>query len=344
MARREKDKQYHIWYKGKVLDTNYWEPVSDEEFVRAREEYYAKPDKELVLKQLSTIFTGGLKIDHVARYYFRELMSKVMLKYNKWTIHDVFSCKELVEHMSAKAKQNTNIYPVEWPLSKKMYKMFSIAGKRLASPPTNFLLKTVDDVLAKYNFNGNWYDYSCGWGVRMMGAWRNKVNYFGTDPNHELCEKLWELRKDCLSVNDTGKEIQVLCQGSEKLNPEWRGKMGLAFSSPPYFDVEDYGVGEQSYKPGMEYADWVRRYVAPTILCIREYLVPGGFFLVNIKNMADHNLADDWGEIAKRCGLEFVGTENVHVHRRPYGTPNCNGKNHWLDNDEKTYVFRKEQT
>ena len=82
-----------------------------------------------------------------------------------------------------------------------MYKMFGLAGKGVASPPTQFSLKTVDEVLAKYNVNGNWYDYSCGWGVRLMGV-KNRsfgtVNGDGQNHQHNGDESIYVFRKAAL--------------------------------------------------------------------------------------------------------------------------------------------------
>lgn len=344
MVNRLDNGKYRIEYMGQTMDTLYWESISDSEFKQARDDYYTPPERDAVIGQLKKIVDGGSKLDLVTHYYFRDLMSRVKLHYNKWTIEDVFNCKELVEYMSAKARQNAKVYPPEWPLSRKMYKMFGLAGKGVASPPTQFSLKTVDAILAKYNVNGNWYDYSCGWGVRLLGAMRNKVNYFGTDPNVELVPRLERLKADYLEA--TGLKwlpstAEIVCGGSETFHPEWEGKMGLCFSSPPYFDVEDYRYGNQSYKAGTTYRDWIRNYVAPTILNIQRYLVSGGHFLVNIKNMEKYKLADNWCEVAKRVGLEFLGTENMDVHNRSFGVVNGAGSNHQHNGDESIFVFRK---
>ena len=175
-----------------------------------------------------------------------------------------------------------------------------------------------------------------------MGAMRNGVNYFGTDPNHELCGRLGLLKCDyervCGAVSST---VDVRCGGSEVFHPEWEGKMGLCFSSPPYFDVEDYRVGNQSYKDGMPYRDWLENYVAPTILNIGRYLVPGGFFLVNIKDTPKYKLTEHWCGLAKGLGLEAVGEDNMDVHNRSFGTVNGAGVNHQHASDESIYVFKK---
>ena len=100
--------KYVIEYLGKVLKTSYWEPVPDDIVEEARREYFARPSLEEVKEQLLTVSKGGTRINQINRYYFRDVMAKVRLNYNKWTIEEVFANKELIGFMSAKMKQNQN--------------------------------------------------------------------------------------------------------------------------------------------------------------------------------------------------------------------------------------------
>ena len=109
-------KKYNLEYKGIQLATDLWTPLSDEEFAKAKEEYFAKPPIEEVLYQLKAVANGGTKTNLIGRYYFRDLMAKVKLRYNKWTIEDVYNCKQLMEHLAAKIAGNAKVYTPEWSL------------------------------------------------------------------------------------------------------------------------------------------------------------------------------------------------------------------------------------
>ena len=119
--------------------------------------------------------------------------------------------------------------------------------------------------------------------------------------------------------------------------------MGVAFSSPPYFDLEDYKIGQgQSYKEGMEYKDWCRNYVIPTLMNIYQYLVDGGYFVLNLKNpKIGQPLLDHWTEFAKRVGFKFIGQEVVKVKSRCFGKTNEVGAYNEHNGDEPLYVFQK---
>lgn len=212
-----------------------------------------------------------------------------------------------------------------------------LGGKGVCSKPANFPIKTVDQILEKYNVNNYWYDFSCGWGDRLMGALKNKVNYLGTDPNYLLTERLKKLTLDYKKVNNLNRGIvDIRTQGSESFIPDWENKVGLAFSSPPYFYLEDYKIGNQSFKEGVSYEEWKENYLRPTIKNIKKYLIDNGNFLLNINNFLNYNLVEDTKKIAEQEGFTFVEYYQLDNIKR------CNSKNGFNDNSEKIMVFRKE--
>ena len=211
-----------------------------------------------------------------------------------------------------------------------------MGGKGVCSKPANFPIKTVDAVLSKYNVNNIWYDFSCGWGDRLMGALKNKVNYLGTDPNYLLTERLDQLAKDYKAVNGLNRGIiKIRTQGSEVFVPEWENKVGLAFSSPPYFYLEDYKIGNQSFKEGVSYEDWKENYLRPTIKNIKRYLVDNGNFLLNINNFLNYNLVEDTKNIAEQEGFKFIENYRLENIKR------CKSTQGFNDNSENIMVFRK---
>ena len=129
------------------------------------------------------------------------------------------------------------------------------------------------------------YDSSSGWGGRIIGAMssRKKVHYVGTDPNpdnylKDLGKSRYEYVADfynnkCIddfsdtfgkffSVEKQGNTYELFQDGSEliKNNPEfqkYKGKLDFSFTSPPYFNREQYSQDEnQSFKAYGEYEDW----------------------------------------------------------------------------------------
>lgn len=333
--------QHTIEYKGKRFVTDIYKELSDSEYQRLKDEYFAKPDINEVKNQMLSIWSGGTKSNLITAYYVKDLMIKTQVYYSKWTVEDVFNYKPLLEWVWGKIHKNRKLFPESNSDISNIEKVLQIGGKGVATKPTNFPIKTVDYVLQNYNINNNWYDFSCGWGARLTGALKNRVNYFGTDPNYILVERLKELANLYKETTFSGGSVDIRAQGSEHFIPEWENRIGLAFSSPPYFLLEDYKIGDQSYKPGTSYSDWITNYLKPTLTNIYRYLVDNGILIFNINNFDTYDLTGDTIRSAEECGFELVDKITLKNISRCYGSVDDKGNAQFTDNDEAMFVFRK---
>lgn len=324
-----------ITYKGQSINTEHYTPITDEEFIKLRNDYFAKPTLESVKDQMYQISRGGLLNNRLTAYYFKDLMMKVKLYSCKWSVEEVFECKDLVSFFISKTEGNKIIFTDDMTMSEKLNRVIQIGGKGCALPPTQFPYKTIDMVLKHYNINGNYYDFSCGWGVRLTGALRHQMNYFGTDPNYLLTERLNQLATDYKSVVRNRSNVDIRTQGSQYFIPEWENKIGLAFSSPPYFYLEDYRIGDQSYKEGTSYESWKSDYLKPTFENIYRYLIDDGYFLLNINNFDKFMLVEDSVNIANSIGFHLVGEHTLENIKR------CKSNGDFTTNNERILVFNK---
>ena len=335
--------KHEITYLGKTYKSNSgFEIISDQEFEKIVSEWYKKPSKEEVLNEMVGLRHGNSSISVITKYYFRKLMDNTLHYKCKWSINEVMKNKEALSIFVDKNKKNDKVFTSN-SIVENLDTVFRLGGKGIATKVAQFPVKAVDFILEKYNINNNWYDYSCGWGGRLAGALKNKVNYYGTDPNYLLCDKLAEFANDYkttqfVGLNPTATHIK--CQGSEKFIPEWENKMGLAFSSPPYFLLEDYRIGEQSYTSGVtNYQMWINDYLKPTFENIYKYLIQDGFFIINIKDFDKYELEKDSVETAEKCGFYLYTKETLSNNKRNASVGN--GEFVTVDNDETIYVFCK---
>jgi len=323
-----------ISYKGKSVNTQNYIEISEEDRKRLQVEYYMKPPKEEVIKQIKKINSNGVKDDKITNYYFKDLMAKTQIKTAKWTVEDVFESKELLGMFKAKTLNNKSVFPDNKSEIDNIKTAIRLGGKGYAKLPTKFPVKTVKYILSNYNINNNYYDFSCGWGNRLEGALALNINYFGTDPNNLLCERLEELNKDWHENTKTTSSCNIRPQGSEIYIPEWENTIGIAFSSPPYFDLEDYKIGNQSYKENTSYENWKNNYLFPTFDNIYKYLINGGILALNIKNINGYNLLDDSIEYLSQ-NFNFLCFEDLKNNRRLKSTGELG------NNDEYIAIFKK---
>jgi hypothetical protein len=265
-------------------------------------------------------------------------MAKTKLWHSKWSVEEMFNNKTLIEYFYWKINANRKMFPEEKGDSNNIERAIALGGKGIGTFPSDFPMKTADAILEMYNVNDNYYDFSCGWGVRLMSSFKHNINYFGTDPNYLLTERLNDMTALWKETVPTVKSnVDIRTCGSEEFIPEWENKIGLAFSSPPYFNLEDYGVGNQSYKEGTIYEDWKNNYFIPTLKNIYRYLIQDGFLVINIKDFKNYPLEKDTLEMAEQCGFKQVDVALLENIKRINCKANLN------DNSENCYVFMKER-
>lgn len=332
-----------ITHLGKTLETKFWFPLSDLQCEQLRNDFYNQPDFKEAKKEFLSIAKGGVKTTNITQLYLKEVMSKVKFHHSKWSLEEVFNCNDLIRVLYGKTTINKKVFPDSDSNIKKIETHIRLAGKGVACKPTKFPIKTVREILELYNINNNYYDFSCGWGDRLLGAMSMNINYFGTDPNYLLTEQLENIKNDYRTVNidpfDKFSIVDIRTQGSEIFIPEWENTIGVAFSSPPYFNLENYGVGKQSCNETTNYNDWIDYYYRPTFENINKYLISGGYLIVNINDFSKYKLVNDTIELLKEFNFELVAKHNLKNITRVYGS--IDGKSGTNQNNEDIMVFKR---
>ena len=190
---------------------------------------------------------------------------------------------------------------------------------------------------------GTVYDFASGFGGRMLGASTSKKNfkYIGTDPNTKTFNNQIKL-KNLIVEALPHAHIEIHNIPSEDLTlPD--ESVDFAFSSPPYFNLEEYSDEEtQSYHKFPVYKQWLEGYVRPTMTKVFSALKKDANMVVNI---ADFNykgktihIVDDWVSIAQEEGFTLIGSLGMALQVR-------RGVGHCEDNlktkKESMFCFKK---
>lgn len=189
---------------------------------------------------------------------------------------------------------------------------------------------------------GNVYDYSAGYGGRLLGIATSKMryNYTGIDPNTETIGYLHYLN-DLIydTVGNRGTLVQTV---SEEHQPD--GLVDLAFSSPPYFNLEKYSdEPTQCMNRYTTLDEWFDGYAAPTMKNVMSSLEPDGLFATNIADYKvgsnkEFKVVDRWIETAEKLGFKHQTTIRMMLNTRPgVGNDKTAGREKF----EGVYVFRK---
>lgn len=219
----------------------------------------------------------------------------------------------------------------------------------------------------------NIYDSSAGWGGRIIGAMssRKKTHYIGTDPNPDnFIEELGISRYEYVAnfyndncvddfpesltkffkVKKQGNTYELFQDGSEliHLNPrfqKYEGKLDLAFTSPPYFNREQYSQDEtQSFRAYGEYDDWRENFLRPTLTTIYNYLKNDRYVLWNIADIkiganTYYALEQDSIDILTELGCIYKGKIKMLMTRMVGLDPSKSGIKNSVKHNGKVYKY-----
>lgn len=131
-------------------------------------------------------------------------------------------------------------------------------------------------------------DPSAGWGDRMLTAIAcgdYVSQYDGYDPNEDLIEPYQKIT----NTFDHQKKCRFFCEPFETASVP-RQYYDLGVTSPPYFDLEIYGKGEnQSIAKGRDnYPAWVEHFYYPYLKNLAFAIRPGGKIIIYISDYRNH--------------------------------------------------------
>ena len=178
------------------------------------------------------------------------------------------------------------------------------------------------------------FDFSMGWGDRLAGFHAsNAESYYGTDPNiavfknYENQNKLYDTNKKTVFKNSPAEDLDL--SDSE---------FDMIFTSPPYFDVEQYSTDEsQSWQRYKSDDAWLNNFLFVVIEKCWNSLVDGGTLIINIsdifKNKNQIKICDPMNDyISKLPKAHYTGCTGLRLSKRP------NSKNDRPEDAYKTSV------
>ena len=186
------------------------------------------------------------------------------------------------------------------------------------------------------------YDYSCGWGGRMLGALSSKkgLTYVGVEPNSKTYQCLEDLRVVAeRHYGPPGKAEVHQCGSEDFLPPDLVGQVDVAFSSPPYFDYEDYSrEGSQSHVRYPSVNRWLSEYMYKTVDNCFRLLKSGGYYAINAKDTPHHSYVGHILRFAEGLGLKPYDTWQMEMMKRRGDDAQMAGGSYSF---EPIYVFKK---
>tara|TARA_B100000287_G_scaffold413029_1_gene444125 strand:- start:90 stop:1331 length:1242 start_codon:yes stop_codon:yes gene_type:complete len=187
----------------------------------------------------------------------------------------------------------------------------------------------------------NVLDFSAGWGDRLAGFYASNHGelYVGIDPrveNHPIYKQQEEFYRihHGGSFFEVDKKCDFICSPAEDADlSKYENMMDIAFTSPPYFNVERYSYDDtQSWVRHKDIDSWNELFLHKALDNVWKTLRKGGILMVNISDVyANAKWSTDrcWQEIcnpmndflSEKKDAEYMGGIGMEMARRP----NCGG-------------------
>lgn len=166
-------------------------------------------------------------------------------------------------------------------------------------------------IYEKYtNENDIVYDFSMGFGQRLLGALssKNNLTYIGTDPWNKVVLALTEL-SNFIEKSDS---CQLYDLPAENFCPEnLHGKINFAFSSPPYFNIEIYEKHPTQANFNRSYDQFINEWWLSVSKNIYTLLKTGGKLALNMKQ----NILNDMNIILLNNSFKYIETIYIRSSR-----------------------------
>ena len=253
------------------------------------------------------VFNNSSLATNICKYFCHKFY--LATEYNKPTMVDNFNdddkLKRIIKNRLGldwlESDSNGPGVNEAFNLSFKMIVFQGQRSMRFVNATSIFKPSIAKYLYMKYSNEGDTvFDYSAGWGARMLGAASCNRNYIGVDPwtTDELT-----VMKDFLNL----KNINLINSGSEDVRLQ-ENSIDFSFSSPPYYQTEVYTLNDrQAYTKGEDY--FYNIYWKKTVNNIKYMLKPGKYFGLNILRKYDKmiNIAKDvFGEPIEEVQLRTI--------------------------------------
>lgn len=257
-------------------------------------------------------------INKVLNNFFEDLIYKAKSKNGKYSPKEIIDNDNLLETALTYINKHKSFYQQKSDEANLRDFFFSSS---MVGKVTNFNPVIARKIYEKYlpYENATIFDYSCGFGSRMLGALTSKYNYhyIGTDPYEELYQRVIFFSKWIKETLNINALTEIFNTGSEQYIPQLKEKIDLSFSSPPYFNYETYtNCNTQCYIKYNTYDSWLKNYVKKTLENIHKYTKENGLHLVNLEDTKRIKLLNDWLDIATQIGFKLEEIETLSTRKR----------------------------
>jgi 16S rRNA G966 N2-methylase RsmD len=166
--------------------------------------------------------------------------------------------------------------------------------------PGHFFPMAALSIIKRYLSSGVMFDPFLGWGGRMIGALCSDITKLvGCDLQSDVVESCRTVAKDFDSLSNVKCEFHH--RDSLQFLQATSDKFGLIFTSPPYMDIEDYGIESDSMRQ-----DWLDNFIFPFMEECARHLTEDGKLALHLKDIKGAPTFTAYHAAARAVGFKQI--------------------------------------
>ncbi len=164
-------------------------------------------------------------------------------------------------------------------------------------PSTNFIIRRNN----KIHVTGN-----CGHGESALYAKREGKNFVGIEINPDSMNGyiLPYVQKAVNEHGDKNVNIKLILGDSSEFRKELVNKFDLCYTSPPYFNFEDYGFHNKVILDCIDYDEYHKRVTKPVFENVYKYLIDDG--ILALQTEKNKTLKQKWIDTILPIGFTLI--------------------------------------
>ncbi len=160
-----------------------------------------------------------------------------------------------------------------------------------------------------------------GHGTSPLFAKRNAIRYFGFDTNRRAFDEYLNIiNEECRWVGNWPEwpSVEVRCADSTVFVLELVGKFDLCYTSPPYFNFEEYGGNRGHFENCESYDDFHEKVTIPVFRNVYSYLISGGVLALQLEK--NDSAIKRWKQVISRIGFKFTSSGVTGLENGKYSS------------------------
>nr|QBK85035.1 MAG: type I restriction-modification system methyltransferase [Pithovirus LCDPAC02] len=305
-----------IWEN--LINFDYSELIKLEDKTTGSENYLYKNENQyikyypLYLKDYSQYYNYISFTEHFGN--LDKLMLKVIRKkkgqkdispYDGWftekTLNYIlnnFTSKDLNNILNKNMSEELKIKMIDLHFNKNIYGSHYVSHFDPMIIPAIFTFLKSENIITKEFNKLKVLDPSSGWGDRMTScAILGIKKYYGFDPNWDLIESYYQLKKFLREKTKIKFENATEFITADLPYEESNFKddiFDIVITSPPFFNLEVYKNDKtQSYIKYNKYGTWFNKWFKNFIIISIRFVKLNGLFIVHVNNVRDMKIHND---------------------------------------------------